>query len=271
MRLQGMAKYLDNGRARRMVEGISDHFRVCSVMLTVSNSPVANSLKSMRRETALQTIEAAAFVVCLDEAKPTNAEERVRKFLFGNGSNRWYDKSLQIVVCNNGISAIVCEHAALDGVSVEPLYKYKNDAILEFELSSHLNFSDNEIRSFHSPDRVSLLSNAPIDDHVQRFLESSQPATLKYSFAHAEIANFRNDFFSRVKCPVLSGVSLAILLANHRFFGYSPPTLETVSMAPFRKGRVEVHHFIQPRVADFLATATESSTPAPADSLVGCE
>ena len=210
---------------------------------------------------ALQTIEAAAFVVCLDEAKPTNAEERFRQYLFGDGSNRWYDKTLQIVICDNGVSATVCEHAALDGLSVEPLHKHINDAIFEFERSPHSNFSDKELASFHSPDPVPLTSNAPIDDYVRRFFERFQTATLKYSFAHAEIANFGNDFFSMIKCPVLSGIQLAIQLASHRFFGYSPPALETVSMAPFRKGRVEVHHVIQPRVAEFLAAATESSAP----------
>ena len=37
----------------------------------------------------LNTIEAAAFVVYLDEARPQNANERAYQFLHANGFNRW--------------------------------------------------------------------------------------------------------------------------------------------------------------------------------------
>ena len=211
---------------------------------------------------SMQTIEAAAFVVCLDEAKPVDSEERFRQFLFGDGSNRWYDKTLQIVVCDNGVSATICEHATLDGLSVEPLHDFINRAISEYERPSQSNVNDQELIAIATPDRIPLTSNEAIDDYALRLSQRFQTVTLRYSFANVEIPNFGNDFFSRQKCPVQSGIQLAIQLASRRFFGYSPPALETVSMAPFRKGRVEVHHIIQPPVAKFLEAATEPDIPS---------
>jgi len=56
-------------------------------------------------------IEAAAFVVCLDDGSPSTSTERCNRFLLGNPSNRWSDQSLQFVVCENGVSAYICEHS----------------------------------------------------------------------------------------------------------------------------------------------------------------
>lgn len=205
----------------------------------------------------MQTIEAAAFVVCLDDAKPADSEERFRQFLFGDGSNRWYDKTLQIVICDNGVSATICEHAALDGLSVEPLHDFINNAIMRYERPSRPNTDEKELRSIITPNTISLTSNATIDDYVLQLSQRFQIVTMRYSFAYVEIASFGSEFFSGHKCPVQSGIQLAIQLASRRFFGYSPPALETVSMATFRKGRVEVHHIIQPLVAEFLAAASD--------------
>jgi hypothetical protein len=66
---------------------------------------------------SIETIEAADFLVCLDEAAPKSAVERARQFHFGgeNGaSNRWHDKSIQFIVYANGVSGTVGEHNMLD-------------------------------------------------------------------------------------------------------------------------------------------------------------
>ena len=199
--------------------------------------------------------------MCLDNATPADSEERFRQFLFSDGSNRWYDKTLQIVICDNGVSATVCEHAALDGLSVEPLHDFINNAIMSYERTSHPNTNDQELEDIITPTTITLKSNAAMDDYVIRFSQRFESATLQYSFANVEIGRFGIEFFSGIKCPVQSGIQLAIQLASRRFFGYSPPALETVSMATFRKGRVEVHHIIQPRVAEFLIAATEPKIP----------
>ena len=65
---------------------------------------------------SIQTIEAATFIVCLDDASPGTLVERCYQFLYADGSNRWYDKTLQFVVCDNGVSASVHEHSSLDAL-----------------------------------------------------------------------------------------------------------------------------------------------------------
>lgn len=208
----------------------------------------------------MRTIEAAAFVVCLDDAKPVEPEDRFRQFLFGDGSNRWYDKTLQIVICDNSVSASVYEHAAVDGFSVKPLQDFINSAILEYERPLHSKLTDPGLRSICAPTPISLTTTMAIDNRILQFSQRFQDPFLHSSFASVEIANFGNDFFFTHKCPVQSGIQLTIQLASRRFFGSSLPAHETVAMASFRKGRVEVHHIIQPAVAEFLIAASEQIT-----------
>jgi Choline/Carnitine o-acyltransferase len=41
-------------------------------------------------------------VLCLDSCSPVTRDEVARELWHGDGTNRWYDKSVQIVVFANG-------------------------------------------------------------------------------------------------------------------------------------------------------------------------
>ncbi|KAL5354881.1 hypothetical protein ACLOAV_000972 [Pseudogymnoascus australis] len=79
----------------------------------------------------LQGQPTAAFLVCLDEASPETANERARHFHFGTGGNRWNDKSVQFVVCTNGVSGFVGDHSMLDAGTVLGLNRFVTRAILQ--------------------------------------------------------------------------------------------------------------------------------------------
>ena len=77
-------------------------------------------------EAALETLESGAIVVNLDEEAPVSRQECGETFLSGglkSGENRWFDKSLQIIVVNNGKSAFLGEHSMSDGM---PMVNYAN-------------------------------------------------------------------------------------------------------------------------------------------------
>ncbi len=64
---------------------------------------------------SLEAIEAASFLVCLDDASPITLEERAHQYWHGDGANRWYDKPLQFIVNDNGTSGFMGEHSMMDG------------------------------------------------------------------------------------------------------------------------------------------------------------
>jgi carnitine O-acetyltransferase len=75
-------------------------------------------------EAALEVLQSGAFVICLDDVSPVGREECSKMLLHGNsgdtahaqGYNRWFDKSLQFVVANNGKTGLIGEHSMMDGM-----------------------------------------------------------------------------------------------------------------------------------------------------------
>lgn len=59
-------------------------------------------------------VEAAAFLVCLDDTSPATPEDRIKDMMMLEGFNRWVDKSIAFVVCSNAISGTYVEHTMID-------------------------------------------------------------------------------------------------------------------------------------------------------------
>lgn len=73
---------------------------------------------------SIESIQSSLFIVCLD--KPTESIESnyflaaVHQLLYGGGSkensaNRWFDKTLQFIINENGINGLTYEHTMSEG------------------------------------------------------------------------------------------------------------------------------------------------------------
>ena len=213
---------------------------------------------SDQNKASIHTIEAAAFIVCLDDARPENPQERFSQFIYGDGSNRWYDKSLQFVVCENGVSASIMEHACLDAISIGPLQTFLNQAILDHGLQNSSVGDPSQTTSVGPLEELLLTFPATISAIVPEVRQNLISSTSHYSFASLSVPNIGQDFFRAHKLPIQSGIQLILQLAARAFFSKITPAIETVSMAHFRKGRVEVNYAIQPAVATFLAVVNST-------------
>ena len=74
-----------------------------------------------RAEQALELLESGAVMICLDDEEPVSKRDCARIFLHGgstSGYNRWFDKSIQIIVCKNGKAGLNGEHSMMDGMPV---------------------------------------------------------------------------------------------------------------------------------------------------------
>ena len=204
-------------------------------------------------------IESAAFVVCLDDGKPSNASERCNQFFLGDPSNRWSDKNLQIVVCENGISAFVGEHAMLDGMSVRQFNRFITHAILDHkadEVAGEASLDGENLAQeiFFVTDPVIEIR---ISDIQQRFSEKYAPI----EFAHHSVNILGSSFLRKHKCPYKAGYQVIIQLACLIYYGYQPESWETISMSHFHKGRVDWIQAIQPTMASFCAAARDTEVP----------
>lgn len=78
---------------------------------------------SSDNEKSMNLIDSALFCINLDDTtyNVDNDDDNislVRNFLHSNGENRWFDKSLSVIITKDGISGINFEHSWGDGVAV---------------------------------------------------------------------------------------------------------------------------------------------------------
>ena len=82
---------------------------------------------------SLQVIESAAFAICLDEKTPQSQQQHAQNMILDDGSNRWYDKTLQIIIFKSGKAGLYAEHSLVDATVVS---RVLSDTLAKIEPSS---------------------------------------------------------------------------------------------------------------------------------------
>jgi len=206
-------------------------------------------------------VEAAAFVVYLDDARPQNASERAYQFFHANGFNRWSDKTVQFAICDNGVSAAIGEHSMLDGYVFRRLNTFVTEAIMKLDPKGSTNPAATHIPAIASLESYTFTTTPAIDEHISRVRSQVLKDTEQQEFTAFELPNVGTDFFRSYKCPPKSGMQLVIQLACRLHFGHNPAAFETISLNHFLKGRIDVNHVIWPPVAEFCTAAAATSHP----------
>ncbi len=84
----------------------------------------------------LDTIESALFTVYLDDIEPDEDETAIaRNMMHGDGKNRWFDKSFQLIICSNGVYGVNAEHSGLDGSIIGKMFQYITQNDFEYHWS----------------------------------------------------------------------------------------------------------------------------------------
>ncbi|XP_052823109.1 carnitine O-acetyltransferase [Octopus bimaculoides] len=111
-------------------------------------------MKDKKNQSSLQSIENSLFVLCLDKPMPLTQDPVMKMsmaggmMLHGGGSemntgNRWFDKTLQIIIGHDGVSGLNYEHTSAEGVVLVSLidhaldfwYKMKASLINDVDLT----------------------------------------------------------------------------------------------------------------------------------------
>lgn len=77
-------------------------------LLTTENrniwASLRNELIKTGNEKQMEQIDSALFCVCLDDEtfNPEDSIPMVKNFLYGDGTNRWFDKSLSVIISKDG-------------------------------------------------------------------------------------------------------------------------------------------------------------------------
>lgn len=214
----------------------------------------------------LHTIEAAAFVVCLDDGAPSTPTERCNQFLLGDPSNRWSDKSLQFVVCENGVSGFICEHSMLDAASLRLLNKHVTKAILNHQTEAlpndtHTNRDGQTPKHYplngatRSPGTLAeehtFTTNTAIEGHIDLIQKQFRTSHAPVEYTHFRLPTFGNHFLRAHKLAPKAACQLVIQLASLLHYGRQHPAWEVLTMMLFHKGRLDWMQVVSPAMFTF--------------------
>jgi len=208
---------------------------------------------------SLKDIEAASFVVCLDDASPVTLEERAHQYWHGDGQNRWYDKPLQFIINDNGTSGFMGEHSMMDGTPTHRLNDYANQQIF----SNALPFDDPTIRSDLPNPKPLRFELTP---ELQKDIADAQAHFASQIGAHElrvqAYQGYGKGLIKKFKCSPDAYVQMIIQLAYHKFYGKNRPTYESAATRRFQEGRTETCRSVSDESVAFCnAMASPDATP----------
>jgi len=203
----------------------------------------------------MREIEDALCVVCLDDIAPATRDEVARIMLAGDARNRWYDKSIEFIVCANGAAAINYEHSSIDGSSVANLtgfvYKFEGNEEKEQEGSVKI-LPYRELRFTLVPEVKSTIAEAC------RTFDALAGDT------HIRVLDFTHFGKDRIKTFKMSPdgfVQMGLQLAMFRLRSKPCTTYEPVATRLFRHGRTEAMRSVSRESVEFTRKMVDPGIP----------
>lgn len=185
---------------------------------------------------ALEAIESASFVVCLDDASPVTLEERAHQYWHGDGANRWFDKPLQFIVNDNGTSGFMGEHSMMDGTPTHRLNDYINDLIF----GNKLDYSNPSVRSdLPEPELVKFGITPKVQAEIDRATKDFNEVIGAHQLAVQAYQGYGKGLIKKFKCSPDAYVQMIIQLAYFKMYGKNRPTYESAATRRFQLGRTE--------------------------------
>ncbi|KAL2755261.1 hypothetical protein ACRALDRAFT_1064943 [Sodiomyces alcalophilus JCM 7366] len=185
---------------------------------------------------ALEAIESASFVVCLDDATPVTLEERAHQYWHGDGQNRWFDKPLQFIINDNGTSGFMGEHSMMDGTPTHRLNDFINDAIFH----NKIDLSDTCGRSnLPDPQVIKFEITKDVQAEIDRAIKDFDDIIGQHELAIQAYQGYGKGLIKKFKCSPDAYVQMIIQLAYHKMYGKNRPTYESAATRRFQQGRTE--------------------------------
>lgn len=228
---------------RRIVD-LADNLPTTSVPLGVLTASHRDNWTAARAQLLrdggaafLDAVQRTAFALCLDDTSPDTQNSVARALWHGDGKNRWYDKSVQFIVFENGVSGMLGEHSMMDGAATLKMVNWMFD------------FLDNVPSSAvkKSPTSTSVLVPIeiapPVSAHTRWAVLNAhrdfQNLVRKHDMSVLTFNGYGSTAIKQMRCSPDAWVQLAIQLAYRMTFGTVRAVYEPVSVRQFRQGRTE--------------------------------
>jgi len=188
---------------------------------------------------SLEAIESAILVICLDDSSPTTREEVGRALIHGDGRNRFWDKSMQLVFFENGKGGYIGEHSMMDGLTTTRMVNFILEKVFEdpVEIISGANFTNSLLQP---PQRLQFRLSHAMKDAINEACRTFDDMVESKELSVCMFHGFGKDQIKKWKMSPDAFAQLAIQYAYYETFGCVRGTYESTQTRTFLHGRTEV-------------------------------
>lgn len=202
-----------------------------------------NLIKDKTNKDSVSTIQRSIFTVCLDGAMPSVTEDMRRscaavQMLHGGGSqwnsaNRWFDKTLQFIVGEDGTCGANYEHAPAEGPPIVALL----DHVVEY--TRRIELGNTPVQSLSTPQKLHFKITPQIKQDIEEAKHKMNELAEDLDMRVVVFDNFGKNIPKAYKMSPDAFIQVALQLAFYRMYQQSCATYESASLRMFRLGRTD--------------------------------
>lgn len=209
---------------------------------------------SNNNKNILKDIESALFVVSIEKGICRTNGQVARDTLHGDGRNRWFDKSFNLIIKEDGDVSILVEHSWAD--APVPLSGFFNHALPYLEANEKYETDINN-KNFNNKNYQHLKFD--LNDDIKNDIREAEifiDETINESDTKVEWCyGLGKPIWKQAKLSPDAAVQMAMQLAYRRLHGpenFPIATYETIGMAGRLHGRTEACRVVSSESTDFV-------------------
>jgi len=195
---------------------------------------------------SLESVDSALFVVCLEDASLDELKEETLCMLHGDGRNRWFDKSFQLIVTDKGRAAVNFEHAWGDGVAVLRYFdEVYADSLLDTTPAGGLAAAAEGAPEGQVSGSTSLTKKLEweippeLTTRIEAAANSFDDVRATMDLDILETEAFDAKLVSKSGLGKDGFLQMSFQLAHYKLNGFSASTYESANNAHYKHGRTE--------------------------------
>ncbi|KAJ3057292.1 Carnitine O-acetyltransferase mitochondrial [Rhizophlyctis rosea] len=208
---------------------------------------------------SLDKIETAAFVVCLDDTEPITKEETSRACWHGDGRNRFFDKSLQFIIFDNGKAGFNGEHSMMDATPTSRLC----DWIVENLRKDRIHHGTPVAApTLPQPERVQFDLTRDLWQAIERAGRKFDELVAKHDVRVVSFEAYGKNLIKKFGVSPDAFAQMAIQLAYYKLHGKVAPTYESAQTKKFAYGRTETCRSVSVESVQWVQAMEDPNVPA---------
>ncbi|XP_036609299.1 carnitine O-palmitoyltransferase 2, mitochondrial-like isoform X2 [Trichosurus vulpecula] len=188
---------------------------------------------------ALKKVETAIFSLCLDDLLVQDVDHFSQIMLFGNGHNRWFDKSFNLILTKDGSAAINFEHSWGDAMTV---LRFMKEVFLDSTEAPAVQPREDPVATDASKavKKLHFHLNDSLREGITNAKANYDTAARNFSVKLVQFEKEGKHFLKQEGVSPDAMIQLAFQMAFLGLYGQVVSSYEPCSTAAFKHGRTEV-------------------------------